>query len=120
MKHFLRKSTATETGEEMYAFIKNNELEEKMVSNKNLIVIDVREAAEYANNHIPKTTNIPLGDLESHINDFNKDDDIFLICRTGNRSGMAASKLTELGFNHVYNVVPGMSEWTGNTESIEK
>jgi rhodanese-related sulfurtransferase len=91
-----------------------------MTSNKDLIVIDVREAAEYASNHISSTINIPLGDLESHINDFNKDDDIFFICRTGNRSGMAASKLTELGFNHVYNVVPGMSEWTGKAESNEK
>src|SRR5699024_3364047 len=106
LKHYLRKATTAETkGEKSYSLVKNNnELEEKMKGNSNLTVIDVREVAEYAFNHIPNTINIPFGDLENHLNELNKDEEIYLICRTGNRSDLAAKKLTELGFSHVYNV----------------
>lgn len=121
LKHFLRKTTEVEAGEKTHSLVKNNdELERKMRENKNLTVIDVREAAEYAFNHIPNTVNIPFGELEKHTKNLNKNDEIYLVCRTGNRSDLAARKLTELGFKSVYNVIPGMSEWTGRTESIKK
>jgi len=38
-----------------------------------------------------------------------------VVCRTGNRSDLAAQKLTAAGFKQVINVVPGMSEWAGPT-----
>jgi rhodanese-related sulfurtransferase len=41
-----------------------------------------------------------------------------MVCRTGNRSDLAAQKLAEKGFTKVINVVPGMSEWTGKTNSF--
>lgn len=120
LRHFLRKTTTAETEEKTYDRVVNNEkLEEKINKNENIHLIDLREPAEYAFNHIPNTKNIPFGDLEKHIDDLNKKEEIYLICRTGNRSDLAAKQLTKLGFNHVYNIVPGMSEWTGRTEGIE-
>ncbi|MGM8366435.1 sulfurtransferase TusA family protein [Virgibacillus sp. W0181] len=118
-KHFLRKATTSETGEKTHPHVlTNDELEEKLKKDNKLTIIDVREAAEYAFSHIPSTLNIPFGSLEQYTNDFNKEDEIYLLCRTGNRSDFAARKLTELGFKNVYNVVPGMSGWTGKTESV--
>lgn len=121
LKHYIRKATASETSEKTYKKVLNNEqLEEKMNENDDVVVIDVREAAEYSFNHIPNTINIPFGELTEKIDQFNKDEPILLVCRTGNRSDLAAKQLTELGFTDVYNVVPGMSGWTGETKGVKK
>jgi len=44
----------------------------------------------------------------------------FVICRTGSRSDLAAQKLAERGFSNVLNVVPGMSDWTGKINTLNK
>lgn len=118
LKHYIRKSTEEEKGEINYPHITTNEsLAEKLAAEENIVLIDVREAAEYAFNHIPKAINIPLGDLEERSSELNKDDEIYVVCRTGNRSDFAAQKLTALGFSNVKNVVPGMSGWDGSTKN---
>ncbi|MFD1739015.1 sulfurtransferase TusA family protein [Bacillus salitolerans] len=119
LRHFVRKSSNDEAIERKHPKVASNEdLQMKLEANENLIVLDVREAAEYAFNHIPNSISIPLGELDAHLDEINKDDQIFVVCRTGNRSDFAAQKLAEKGFNHVFNVVPGMSAWSGKTNSI--
>jgi len=121
LKHYLRKSSGDETVERNHPNVVNNEeLEEKLHAKLNIVILDVREAAEYAFNHIPEAISIPLGDLENRINELDKEDDIFVICRTGNRSDLAAQKLAEKGFTKVFNVVPGMNQWTGETIGLNK
>ena len=120
LKHYLRKSSNDDANENKHPNVINNEeLEKKLVANQNIVIIDVREAAEYAFNHIPRAISFPLGELEERIiNELNKQDEIFVVCRTGNRSDLAAQKLSEIGFTNVINVVPGMSGWTGKTTGI--
>lgn len=119
LKHYLRKSSGEETTERKHPLlVQNDELIKKLESSETVVVLDVREAAEYVFNHIPNSISIPLGDLESRLNELNKEDEIFVICRTGSRSDFAAQKLTENGFAKVYNVVPGMSQWSGQTQSL--
>ncbi|MBI0580951.1 sulfurtransferase TusA family protein [Neobacillus cucumis] len=121
LKHYLRKSSNDESNEKKHPNVINNEeLEKKLEANENLVVIDVREAAEYAFNHIPDAISIPLGELEERVTELNKEDEIFVVCRTGNRSDLAAQKLTEKGFTNVFNVVPGMSQWTWKVTGINK
>jgi rhodanese-related sulfurtransferase len=121
LKHYLRKSSNDESNEKNHPNVINNEeLEKKIEANENIVVIDVREAAEYAFNHIPNAISIPLGELEDRLNELNKQDEIFVVCRTGNRSDLAAQKLTENGFTNVINVVPGMSEWIGESTGITR
>ncbi|MEH7107464.1 sulfurtransferase TusA family protein [Bacillus sp. JJ1764] len=120
LKHYLRKSLNDEANEKNYPNVINNEdLENKLKATEKVIVIDVREAAEYAFNHIPNAISIPLGELDDRVNELTKQDEIYVICRTGNRSDFAALKLTENGFTNVINVVPGMSQWTGDTTGIK-
>jgi rhodanese-related sulfurtransferase/TusA-related sulfurtransferase len=115
LKHYLRKASGEEKEEKKHPNVVNNEeLQSKL--DENIVVLDVREEAEYAFNHISGAKSIPLGELESHLNELNKEDNIYVICRTGNRSDLAAQKLTEAGYKNVFNVVPGMSEWQGKTE----
>ncbi|MFJ5622854.1 sulfurtransferase TusA family protein [Peribacillus loiseleuriae] len=119
LKHYLRKSSSDETMEEKHPNVaKNEELEKKLKEAENIVVLDVREAAEFAFNHIPNAISIPLEELENRLHELNKEDEIFVICRTGNRSDLAAQKLTENRFKNVINVVPGMSQWSGETTSI--
>jgi rhodanese-related sulfurtransferase len=61
-----------------------------------------------------------LGELENRLDELSKEEDIFVVCRTGNRSDLAAQKLAEKGFTKVINVVPGMSQWSGKTTSFLK
>jgi len=119
LKHYLRKSSNEESNEKKHQnIISNEELEKKIDVDKNIVVIDVRENAEFAFNHIPNAISIPLGELENKMNVLNKNDEIYIVCRTGNRSDLAAQKLTENGFNNVINVEQGMSQWSGKTSSI--
>ncbi len=121
LKHYLRKSSSDETIERKHPnVVTNEELQSKLEANENMIVLDVRETAEYAFNHIPNSISIPLGELEARMNELNQDQTIYIVCRTGNRSDLAAQKLAENGFSNVLNVIPGMSQWTGTTVCINK
>lgn len=121
LKHYIRKSSNEDSLEKNHPnVINNDELEIKLKDNKKINVLDVREEAEYVFTHIPEAISIPLGDLEDRMEELNKEDEIYVICRTGNRSDFAAQKLTENGFNKVFNVVPGMSQWTGKTTGFNK
>lgn len=115
--HYLRKSDASELKEEeeFPHVVKNEELKGK-INSDNITVLDVREPAEYIFSHIPGSVSIPLGELEERIDEIKKDQEIYVICRTGNRSNMAAQQLTEKGYENVFNVKPGMTEWDGPTE----
>ncbi|MFS1511275.1 sulfurtransferase TusA family protein [Chengkuizengella sp. SCS-71B] len=116
--HFVRKG-----GEEMEEIkyphlIENDQLAKRLESNEQAVILDVREPSEFAFNHIPGSISIPFGELEQRINNLNKEAEMYVICRTGNRSDLAAQKLSQLGFKKVFNVVPGMSEWKGKTEKL--
>lgn len=120
LMHYLRKSSIDETTERKHPnVIDNEELGRKLESNENIVVLDVRETAEYAFNHIPNAISIPLGELDERIDELSKDAEIYVVCRTGSRSDLAAQKLTEKGFANVKNVVPGMSQWSGRTNRLE-
>lgn len=98
----------------------NEEVEEKMMNDADIVLLDVREPEEFALNHIPGAINIPLGDVENRASELDKEKDMYIICRTGNRSDMAARILSTLAFKKVFNVIPGMIQWTGKTESSEE
>ncbi|MFB4163936.1 sulfurtransferase TusA family protein [Alteribacillus sp. JSM 102045] len=118
LKHYLRKASEGEEKEEVIHedVMDLDELRNKLEGEEKLSIIDVREPAEYAFGHIPGSKNIPLGELEERFRELNSDEEHLIICRTGNRSDLAARKLTEKGFSTVKNVVPGMTKWEGPTE----
>ncbi|MBB6021925.1 rhodanese-related sulfurtransferase/TusA-related sulfurtransferase [Paenibacillus sp. JGP012] len=118
LKHYVRKANSTEIKKEKKhpQVISNEDLEEKLVENKKMILLDVREPAEYAFNRIAGALSIPLGELESRIQELDQDAEIYVVCQTGNRSDLACQLLTEKGFKQVTNVEPGMTSWTGPTE----
>ncbi len=119
LKHYIRKSDDKEVAEKSYPHVVSNEaLEVILDENPEALVLDVREAAEYAFGHIPGAQSLPLGDFDEAVKQLTKETDIYVVCRTGNRSDTVAQKLASLGFASVKNVVPGMSEWNGATEKV--
>ncbi|MEK5040422.1 sulfurtransferase TusA family protein [Sporosarcina sp. FSL K6-3457] len=107
--HYIRKGSNEPKVEKAYEHtISLEELE-----SRNGFILDVREAAEYAFGHIEGAKSIPMGELASRLEELNPNEEIYVICRTGNRSDLASQLLVENGFTKVYNVLPGMNEWNG-------
>ncbi|MCJ1909838.1 rhodanese-like domain-containing protein [Planococcus ruber] len=95
--------------------ITTQEVNKYLEENKEVSIIDVREAAEVKEGKIPGAVNIPLGLLEFRLQDIDKSREHIMVCRSGNRSGMAAQLLADRGYN-VINMDGGMLEWEGPTE----
>jgi rhodanese-related sulfurtransferase len=85
-----------------------------------LIVLDVRTPAELKGplGKIDKSINIPVQELPERIDELNKfkDETIFVICRTQNRSFASSQFLNKNGFKTVY-VVGGMTEYHNRMNS---
>ncbi|WP_315970570.1 sulfurtransferase TusA family protein [Paenibacillus sp. PAMC21692] len=120
-RHFLRKSLEIETKPETKhpRVISNEDLNRKLMAGENFILIDVREPAEYSFKRIPGAISIPMGELEQKLDSLSKDEEYFVVCRSGNRSDFACQLLSERGYSKVTNVTSGMSSWEGPTEHDE-
>lgn len=67
-------------------------------------VIDVRTPEEFNAGHYDGARNIPLDDLGRRLTEIGEPDaPVVLYCRTGSRSGVAASTLRRAGFTRVVN-----------------
>ncbi len=75
----------------------------ELVENDNFIV-DVREKYEYDEGHIKGALNIPLSEFRQRINEIPRDKNVYLHCRTGQRSYNAVLILQNLGYDNVYNI----------------
>ena len=78
-------------------------------------ILDVREPDEIAAGKIPGAHTIPLGELSAREDELPKDEAIYVVCRSGNRSRRACSYLSGRGFQCV-NVAGGMLAYKGPTE----
>ncbi len=78
---------------------------------EDLHLIDVREYAEYAGGRVEGSKLLPLGDIEKRHKEIDHSKPIYVMCRTGNRSGQAQEKLKDLGFENVINVAGGFEDW---------
>lgn len=91
------------------------EVQEHIKNNKDASIIDVRETEEVKAGKIPGAVNIPLGLIEFRLQDIDKSKEHILVCRSGNRSGMATNILGSRGYN-VINMDGGMLDWDGPIE----
>lgn len=85
------------------------------LENEEITLLDVREVSEYEGGHIEGAVNAPLSSLDANQLSYPKDEPIYVICRSGNRSAQAASQLQDAGYTEIYDVSGGMLAW----ESIE-
>lgn len=91
------------------------EIYQSIKENSDIKFIDVRNPDEYRNRHLSNSTLIPLDTLSSEIKsvpDLNKNDEIIVYCRSGNRSLRAQSILTSMGYTNVKSMAGGINAWT--------
>jgi rhodanese-related sulfurtransferase len=84
-----------------------------LINQKDALVLDVRDAGEYAQGHILGARNIPLGELEQRVKEIEryKAKPVICACATGNRSGNAAGILRKHGFTNIVNLSGGTAAW---------
>src|SRR3546814_5821524 len=63
-----------------------------------VVLIDIREPAEYAREHIRGARLVPLGSIDAHDFDAERHKTAVFTCRSGNRTAMNASRLLAKGF----------------------
>ena len=118
MKHFTDLiAEALPEVEELFPW----DLEEKLKGDPAPLLLDVREPAEFDALHIKGSLNVPRGVLESAC-DWEYDEtepelasgrnrEIIVICRSGNRSVLAAQTMQRMGFKHVASLKTGIRGW---------
>ena len=92
------------------------ELKKRMDAGENIHLLDVREPYENAEFNIGGVL-LPLGEIrnmQTEVIDNWKQDEIVIYCRSGNRSGIAAQILEQLGFENPKNLTGGMLAWQQN------
>ncbi len=62
------------------------------------LLLDVRDAAEFASAHVPRAVNIPLPQLRERLGELPRDREIWLYCDVGQRSYYALRILLQRGF----------------------
>jgi rhodanese-related sulfurtransferase len=73
-------------------------------------VIDVREAREYVEGHVSGAELIPMGHLPGQMSRIDRDEPVYLICRSGNRSLAMADVMIAAGYD-ARSVAGGTVEW---------
>lgn len=81
-------------------------------------VLDVRTPEEWDEYHAPNTTLIPLDELPNRLSELPKDQEIVVVCRSGNRSQQGRDILLDAGFNAT-SMAGGLKEWYAMGYPIE-
>lgn len=117
LRHFLRKDAVGST-EASVAIpeITLDAFKAKFENGEALTILDVREQEEFEEAHLRGAIHIPLGEVENRMNELQPQDEIYIICHSGRRSEIAGQMMAKKGFGKLLNVVPGMRDWTGETE----
>ena len=79
------------------------------------VLVDVREPHEYQICNLGGKL-IPLGTLNGHLGELNKDAHIVVHCRSGGRSAKAVNAMRAAGFKNAWNVQGGILAWSDQVD----
>lgn len=83
-------------------------------------VVDVREVEEYQQAHVAGSVLIPLGTLAQRLHELPTDRPLVVMCRSGNRSQVAARLLRNAGRRDVQNLTGGIIAWSKANLPVEQ
>jgi rhodanese-related sulfurtransferase len=88
------------------------------------VLIDVREADEYAAGHLPGAIHMSRGMLEFKMAGNPKmqarDLNILLYCKTSGRAALSAKSLADMGYTHVRSIAGGVDAWVAAGHEVYK
>ena len=86
------------------------------------VIIDVREADEYAAGHLAGAINVPRGLLEFKLSSTpeleRRDMNVLLYCKTSGRAALAACALQSMGYLNVQSIAGGFDAWVAAGKSV--
>lgn len=83
-------------------------------------LVDVRAINEWRDGHIAGAHHLPLGRLAARLAEVPADRPVVVQCKSGGRSGIAASLLKRLGRRDVRNLTGGIETWTAAGHPVTK
>ena len=88
-------------------------LQERLGTERSPRLLDVRTPAEFETSHIPGSYNVPLDTLREHREELRRhlDEDVVLVCRSGNRAAQAEQSLAEVGLPGLRVLDGGIVGW---------
>lgn len=91
--------------------ISNNEA--IALHNKGALVLDVRNAEEFAGGHIVNARNLSLDTLADKLDTLKKyrEKPVIVVCETGSRGAQATKLLKAQGYTSVFNLSGGLAAW---------
>jgi rhodanese-related sulfurtransferase len=93
---------------------------EQLISDGDVIVLDVRTPAEVAEGAIPGAINIDVKQegFEQRFEALNKEKTFLVYCRSGRRSVTACEVMADQGFGKLYNLLGGFNAWRDAEKSV--
>ena len=82
-----------------------------MIDNEYVQVVDSRDMHEHSDVHVPGSINISHMATLVRADELVSDKPILYICKSGQRSAVAAEFAASLGHNDLYNVEGGHDDW---------
>ena len=94
-----------------YTQITPQEAKDKIDTEKNIIILDVRTQEEYDSGHIKNAVCLPNEEILTEPEILpDKEQQILVYCRSGNRSKQAAQKLADMGYKNILEF-GGILDW---------
>ena len=92
----------------------------EITATPNAQILDVRTAEEFTVEHLQNAENVNWysPDFSTYTTKYDKSKPVFLYCRSGKRSHLAAEKLVELGFTTIFEMEGGIINW--NAKGLSK
>ena len=94
-----------------------------LINKQDAVVVDVRTQEEFAKGHIANAHHMPLAQIEQGNTteiDKHKEKPVIVVCETGDRADKAATKLVKAGFQQVYLLRGGLSQWRASNLPVTK
>lgn len=79
--------------------------------NTDHVLVDVRTTGEFRGGHVPGAINIPLDQISARMSEIPSGKPVVVICASGNRSKTGAKRLSDAGYDRVYNLKGGTMSW---------
>ncbi|MES2126959.1 MAG: rhodanese-like domain-containing protein [Pseudomonadota bacterium] len=94
----------------------------QLINRGKTVLLDVRDAAEFAAGHLRESKNIPLADLAARIGELEKSKSktIVVLCQSGTRSDKAVRQLAAAGFEDVVSLDGGVAAWQAGGLPVSK
>ncbi|UYG07804.1 rhodanese-like domain-containing protein [Halomonas sp. M4R1S46] len=94
----------------------------QLVNREDAVVLDIRESGDFKAGHIAGARNIPQSRLDERMSELDKfkSKPIIVVCKHGQSSGAALAKLTKAGFERVFKLRGGMTQWQADSLPVVK